>query len=81
MLGGWNWYLNFVGVIFLLVLTVSGFVAWWKRRPAGSVDVPVAPLDSRLGAGLLLLVIVLGVFLPMVGISLILALLLDWLLL
>ena len=59
-----------------VVLSVSGFVAWWMRRPVGSLGVPAAP-EASLGAGVIVLVIGLGILLPLVGASLIVALLLD----
>ena len=60
------------------MLSVSGFVAWWMRRPAGSLGVPAAP-DASLGTGMILLIIGLSILFPLVGASLIVALILDWL--
>ncbi|MHC0053850.1 PepSY-associated TM helix domain-containing protein [Actibacterium sp. D379-3] len=62
-----------------LLLSVSGFVAWWMRRPAGKLGVPAAP-DAALGRDFGLLIIGIGIVLPLVGASLLLALGLDWLL-
>ncbi len=75
---GWlNLAQNTLAVILTLVLSVSGFVAWWMRRPAGSLGVPAAP-GASLGTGMIVLVIGLCILFPLVGVSLIVALLLDW---
>ncbi|MEL6522816.1 MAG: PepSY domain-containing protein [Pseudomonadota bacterium] len=77
---GWlNQAQNTLAAIMGVLLSVSGFVAWWMRRPAGSLGVPAAP-EASLGTGMIVLVIALSIFLPLVGASLVLALLLDWLL-
>lgn len=70
-----NTFASLLGVL----LATSGFVAWWKRRPAGTLGIPAAP-DRRLGAGLIVLVVGLSLLLPLMGLSLIVALALDWLL-
>ena len=60
-----------------LTLAISGFVAWWKRRPTGSLGVPPATLSKSIGKGLAILIVVFAIFLPLVGSSLIIVLLLD----
>ncbi|GIT90570.1 sulfite reductase [Jannaschia pagri] len=62
-----------------VMLAVSGFVAWWMRRPAGSLGVPAAP-EARLGWPMAALTLGLMVLFPLMGASLLLALALDWLL-
>ena len=79
--GDLNWWQNFVAALVTLVLSVSGFVAWWARRPAGSLGVPKVPANAKVGAGLLVLIVILGVFFPLMGATLIAALILDWLVL
>lgn len=46
-----------------LTLSMSGFVAWWLRRPAGSLGVPAVPSGASAGRGMLVLVIVLALLL------------------
>jgi len=50
---------------------------WWRRRPKGRLGTPPLPSDKRIAAGLLILVVVLGVLLPMAGLTLLAALLID----
>ncbi|MEL7214180.1 MAG: PepSY domain-containing protein [Pseudomonadota bacterium] len=76
---GWtNLAQNTLAALLGVVLSVSGFVAWWMRRPAGSLGVPAAP-EAALSTGMILLVIALMILLPLMGLSLIVALALDWL--
>ncbi len=65
-----------IGVVFL---SVSGAILWWKRRPSGAMGVPPIPADKRVKFGVVLLVIILGVFLPLSGLSLVAFLILDFL--
>jgi uncharacterized iron-regulated membrane protein len=76
---GWlNLAQNVIAALLGVVLSVSGFVAWWKRRPAGSLGVPAAP-EAALSSGMIILIIGLAILFPLMGGTLILALVLDWL--
>lgn len=76
---GWmNQALNTLAALLGVALSVSGFVAWWMRRPAGSLGVPRAT-DAALSTGMLALIIGLALLFPLMGATLLLALLLDWL--
>lgn len=77
--GRLNLIQNTITALLAVILSVTGFVAWWKRRPTGSLGVPNAP-DAALSPAMIALVIGLSLFFPLVGASLIVALLLDWLL-
>ncbi len=70
---------NTLAAILGFVLALSGFVAWWKRRPAGSIGVPISP-EANLSLGMGMLVIMLMTLLPLMAASLVVALFLDWLL-
>lgn len=61
----------------LLTMSVSAALMWWKRRPAGLLGAPPLAANSRLGMGLGLLIVALGVLLPTLGISLVLILVLE----
>ncbi len=74
---GWlNLAQNTLAAVLGIVLSVSGFVAWWMRRPAGSLGVPKAP-NAALSKGMVALVVALIVLFPLMGATLILALILD----
>ncbi len=78
LFGPLNLAVNTLAAVLGVMLSVSGFVAWWMRRPAGSLGVPAAP-EASLGTGMIVLIIGLGLILPLMGASLVLALALDWL--
>jgi uncharacterized iron-regulated membrane protein len=51
---------------------------WWKRRPKGSLGVPPMPLDKRVFRGLIAILVIGGIVFPLVGLSLLIMLALDW---
>ena len=61
-----------------VLMCVSAGVMWWKRRPAGSLGVPPMPRDRAVLRGLLAILAVGGVIFPLVGLSLVVMLALDW---
>jgi len=69
---------NTIAAALAVLLSVSGFVAWWMRRPKGSLGVPEAP-EAALGTGMIVLLLGLMILFPLMGASLLLALALDWL--
>jgi uncharacterized iron-regulated membrane protein len=63
----------------IVLLAVSAGVMWWKRRPAGSLGVPPLPADTKVFRGLIAILAIGGIAFPLVGISLVVMLALDWL--
>lgn len=63
----------------IVLLAVSAGVMWWKRRPAGSLGVPPLPGDTKVFRGLIVMLAIGGIAFPLVGISLVVMLALDWL--
>lgn len=64
-----------IGVVFV---AISGIWLWWKRKPQNGMGAPAAPLFIK-KKSFLLLMIGLGVFFPLVGLSILAVWLLDWL--
>jgi uncharacterized iron-regulated membrane protein len=65
--------------IAIALLVLTGFVMWWRRRPAGRLGAPPrrAPLRMRyLGV----IVIAMAIVFPLAGVSLLVVLVADWLL-
>ncbi len=66
--------LNFVAsalfCVGILVLCITGPVMWWRRRPKGSLGAPRGAMPLRAKPWLLGILIALGVFLPLFGLSL-----------
>ncbi|MGD6957434.1 PepSY-associated TM helix domain-containing protein [Rossellomorea aquimaris] len=62
----------------IILVVVSGFYLWLKRKPKKAMGAPKGPSILKMKL-FLLLMIVLGILFPLVGVSLIFILLLDWL--
>jgi uncharacterized iron-regulated membrane protein len=72
-----NRYIMLTGCLSIIVLAASSLTMWWKRRPRGSFGLPAAPADPRVAHGLLGIMIPIGIFFPLVGASMIAALLIE----
>ncbi|MFE4242077.1 PepSY-associated TM helix domain-containing protein [Peribacillus butanolivorans] len=62
----------------IMLVAVSGFYLWWKRKPKKGLGAPKAPHIKNMKLFLILL-IGLGILFPLVGLSLIVVWLIDWL--
>lgn len=62
----------------IVLLCVSGAVMWWKRRPLGAVGVPPLPANGRSVAGVFALLCIGGLLFPLVGLSLLVVGVLDY---
>ncbi|HEY1225018.1 MAG TPA: PepSY domain-containing protein [Brevundimonas sp.] len=65
------------GCIAVWILSISGLLMWWKRRPKGRLAAPVAPPGPRVRAAVLGIVIPLCILYPLTGLSLLVAVGLD----
>ncbi|MFP3918378.1 PepSY domain-containing protein [Lysinibacillus telephonicus] len=62
----------------IILVAVSGFYLWWKRKPKKDLGAPKA-ISIKKMKFFLLLMIGLGIVFPLVGLSLIVVLAIDWL--
>jgi len=76
-----NQILGSLTAIFLITLAVSGAVMWWRKRPTGLLGAPIRLSRPSIGAGLIALIVALGLYLPMFGATLILVLVAERILL
>jgi uncharacterized iron-regulated membrane protein len=65
------------GCLGIIVLTISAPVMWWKRRPKGSFGLPPAAASKRAVAGVLAIMAIAGVLYPLVGLSILGALIVE----
>jgi len=56
----------------LVTLSLSGLIMWWKRRPEGVLGAPAAIRRVPFSAGLIAIMVVLGLYFPFLGGSMIL---------
>jgi uncharacterized iron-regulated membrane protein len=76
--GPLNQALMFVAALITLILPITGTIMWWRRRPQGRLGAPAKP-ELPIRWGVLALIIALALAFPLVGISLTIVLLLDFL--
>jgi uncharacterized iron-regulated membrane protein len=79
-----GWFNQFLGVLTALALcamSISAFVMWRKRAPNGVLGAPPLIKDQKIGLGIAILIIIFAILLPVLGISLIIIGLLEFLIL
>jgi uncharacterized iron-regulated membrane protein len=72
-----NQILDLVTAVALVLVTTSAVVMWWSRRPKGVLGAPRALASPRLSLPVLVAIAALGVVLPLFGISLVVVVLLE----
>ncbi len=60
-------------------LAATGVVLWWQRRPAGRLGAPAKPRQRRASVAAVAIMVAIGLMFPLVGVSLLMVLSLDWL--
>ena len=72
---GWlNQLMNLATALGLILLSVSSIVLWWRRRPQGVLGAPTALPRSPIAPGFAILLVALGLFLPLLGTTMIVVL-------
>ncbi|MDF1671550.1 MAG: PepSY domain-containing protein [Roseovarius sp.] len=82
-LGIWNIVLNTLVCLSVIILSVSGIVLWWKRRPANTLRLaaPPRPKSIALWRGALLVGLAISMMFPLAGLTLLTVLAADYLVL
>ena len=65
----------------LVLLSVSGLVMWWRRRPEGVLGAPAATRKIRFTPALVAFMVVFGIYMPFLGASMLLVALAERMLL
>ncbi len=79
---GWlNQLLGLLVALSLITMSISGFIMWRKRAPAGVLGAPPPMPEAKIGTGFVAIIFVAAIFLPVLGASLITLLLIELLLL
>jgi len=75
---GWlNQAVGVIATLGVILLSVTGGLMWWRRRPKGRIGTPPMPADKRLAVGVVVLILALCLLLPMAGVTLLAALMID----
>jgi uncharacterized iron-regulated membrane protein len=75
--GELNRLLMLAGCLSIVALVVTGLTMWWKRRPRGQLAAPQRRPGDRATRGAVVTAALLGLFYPLLGLSMIAALLID----
>lgn len=83
LMGTLNAVANILICVALVAVAISGAVMWWKRRPngAGRLAAPPVPVDVPLAKGVVLIALALSMAFPVLGLTLLVVLALDMILL
>ncbi|KPF87441.1 peptidase [alpha proteobacterium AAP38] len=77
LFGWFNQALGVIAALGLVLLSVSGAVMWWKRRPNGALGAP-PPLRMRGSPAVMgMILLFFALFLPLLGLSVIVVALID----
>ncbi|MCR8937024.1 PepSY domain-containing protein [Brevibacillus laterosporus] len=75
---GWaNQLIGLVACLGLIGIVVSSFIMWWKRKPEGKWGAPSKPKQAKITKMIFFLMVIMGLCMPLVGISLIVVFLFD----
>jgi uncharacterized iron-regulated membrane protein len=74
-----NQLLMLTACLILVLLCISGAIMWWQRRPSSQLGAPPISIDGNQWKVPVAIVAILGILFPLVGISLVVVLLLDYL--
>ena len=81
-IGVWNIVLNFIFASGMILISVSGIVMWWLRRPEKVLRLAPPPVDANvpLWKGAAVIAVALSIAFPMAGVALFGALIVDFVL-
>lgn len=69
-----NQLLNLTMAIGLITLSISGAIMWWKRKPRHALGAPPVDPSPPVAIGFVALLVILGVLLPLLGLSILVVL-------
>jgi uncharacterized iron-regulated membrane protein len=72
LFGPLNQILSLITAVGLVTLSISGLMMWFRRRPGGVLGAPVSVRKVRFSAGLVIAMVVFGIYFPFLGGSMIL---------
>ena len=72
LFGLFNQLLGLFTAVGLILLSVSSVVLWWRRKPARTLGAPVALPNSGISIAFGLVILFMAVYLPLLGLSIVL---------
>lgn len=74
-----NQILGLITALGVILMALSSYFMWRKRKPDGKLGAPAKAKTKGTAIGVLLIMLVFGALMPLVGLSIISIVLLDWL--
>ena len=76
--GKWNWFLMLGVAVMLLCVSLAGLLSYLKRKQKGHWGTPKVPAKFKVGYGIVICIIVLGIVFPLFGISALLVAIIEF---
>jgi len=81
LFGWFNQALGVFSAIGLIIVSISGFVLWRRRKPENELGAPAMMKNDGIANTMVVITLILALLLPVLAISLIVILVLEWLIL
>jgi len=78
LFGWFNQLLGVITALGLVLMSISGFVLWQRRKPVGSLGAPPLLPNVRVGKIVVMITLLLAAVLPLLAISILVILLVEW---
>lgn len=72
-----NQIIGLIACLGLIMVAFTSYVMWKKRKPAGKLGAPTKPKSRKATIGVLVIMLLCGAIMPLVGISIVVVLVLD----
>jgi len=69
LFGAWNWYLMIIVSLLFFLSGIAGFVSYMLRKEKNDFGIPSVPASFKVGYGIIFITVLLGVFFPLFGVS------------
>jgi len=81
LFGWFNQLLGVITTVGLVTMSISGFILWRRRKPERVLGAPPLLADVRIGKTVTIITLLLAAVLPLLAISMLIIVLLEWLVL
>ncbi len=69
LFGPWNWYLMIIVSLLFFLSGMAGFVSYMLRKEKNDFGIPSVPASFKVGYGIIFITVLLGIFFPLFGAS------------
>ncbi|WP_246096137.1 PepSY-associated TM helix domain-containing protein [Paenibacillus sinopodophylli] len=76
-----NQLLGLIACLGLILVCISSYMMWRKRQPSGKLGAPAKPKNNKITIGVLIIMLVCGAIMPLAGLSILIIIALDFVIL